>query len=100
MTTFQELSAFLTKEEGTQTKDKPISTPVQVKVLTEVNVIFKIQLKHQNMLAYECRRISGCRLSPLKNNYFSAETSNSQKYVGVYRLYFCKFMKTNIIVFC
>lgn len=41
MTTFQELSAFLTKEEGTQTKDKPISTPVQVKVLTEVNVIFQ-----------------------------------------------------------
>jgi len=24
MTTFQELSAFLTKKEGTQTKDKPI----------------------------------------------------------------------------
>ena len=40
MATFQELSAFLTKSEKC-TKDKPISTPVQVKVLTELKVIFQ-----------------------------------------------------------
>ena len=42
MATFQELhvSAFLTKSEKCA-KDKPISTPVQVKVLTEVKVIFQ-----------------------------------------------------------
>lgn len=40
MATFQELSAFLTKSEKC-TNDKPISIPVQVKVLTEVKVIFQ-----------------------------------------------------------
>lgn len=40
MTTFQELAAFRTKSEEF-TKDKPISTPVQVKVLTEVKVNFQ-----------------------------------------------------------
>lgn len=40
MTTFQELAAFRTKSEEF-TKDKPISTPVQVKVLTEVQVNFQ-----------------------------------------------------------
>lgn len=40
MATFQELSAFFTKSEKS-TKDKPISTPVQVKVLTEVKIIFQ-----------------------------------------------------------